>query len=35
MDLVNWDVRAIYELTYEEMRQQMRQAMTAGNGARR
>ena len=35
MDLVSWDVRAIYELSYDEMRQQMRQAMTAGAGARR
>jgi hypothetical protein len=24
MDLVSWDVRAIYELTYDEMRGQMR-----------
>ena len=35
MDLVSWDVRAIYKLTYDEMRQQLRQAMTAWNGVRR
>ncbi len=35
MDLVSWDVRAIYELSYDEMRQQLRQTATAGDGTRR
>jgi hypothetical protein len=37
MDLVSWDVRAIYELKYDEMLQSMRQAAgagTRGNGNR-